>query len=216
VRPIVVIGLLLIAVLMATAVPLQFAAAQEPMKGFVLHDTPKPLGAIEFADANGRPRSLADFTGRVVLLNVWATWCGPCRKEMPTLDRLQGELGGADFEIVPLSIDRGGLETIRAFYAEIGVRNLAIYTDPSGRALRTLSAVGLPTTLIVNRAGQEVGRALGPAEWDAPEIVALLRSIISGTGERTSQRQAPAAPKSEEPAGLFRRTFHWLAALFAK
>jgi thiol-disulfide isomerase/thioredoxin len=192
------------------------AAAQELMKSLVLHDAPKPVAAVEFADAQGRSRSLADFKGKVVLLNLWATWCVPCRQEMPTLDRLQGTLGGAEFEVVPLSIDRGGLETVRKFYSEINVRNLAIYTDSSGQALRGLGAVGLPTTLIINRAGQEVGRALGPAEWDAPEVVDLLRPIIADAGQGLAQSQGHVAPKAEEPPGLVQRAFRWLAGLFTK
>jgi hypothetical protein len=91
------------------------------------------------------------------------------------------------------SIDRGGLETVRKFYSEINVRNLAIYTDSSGQALRGLGAVGLPTTLIINRAGQEVGRALGPAEWDAPEVVDLLRPIIADAGQGLAASRCPGA-----------------------
>ena len=82
------------------------AAAQEPGRNFIIHEAPKPIAAIQFENADGQPRSLADFRGKVVLLNIWATWCVPCRKEMPTLDRLQAKLGGADFEVVALSIDR--------------------------------------------------------------------------------------------------------------
>ena len=137
------------------------AAAQELMKSLVLHDAPKPVAAVEFADAQGRSRSLADFKGKVVLLNLWATWCVPCRQEMPTLDRLQGTLGGAEFEVVPLSIDRGGLETVRKFYSEINVRNLAIYTDFPGRpcvgwapwACRPHSS----STVLVRKSGVRLG-----------------------------------------------------------
>src|SRR5258708_6253237 len=98
----------------------QFAAAQAPLKSFVMHDAPQPVATVAFDDAQGRSRTLADFKGKVVLLNIWATWCIPCRKEMPALDRLQGAMGGPDFEVVPVSIDRGGIEKVRAFYAEIG------------------------------------------------------------------------------------------------
>src|SRR5205807_3331537 len=114
----------------------------------------------------GHTRSLTDFKGRAVLLNIWATWCIPCRKEMPALDRLQAKLGGRDFEVIPLSIDRGGRDVVAKFYAEIGIQNLAIDIDTSAQAVPTLAAVGLPTTLIINRAGYETNRFIGPSEWD--------------------------------------------------
>src|SRR5262249_14145992 len=120
----------------------QFGVGQGRPKNFVMHDAPKPVAAIKLDDAQGQSRNLADFKGKVVLLNIWATWCGPCRKEMPALDRLQAELGGPDFEVVALSIDRGGMDAVRKFFADIGIRNLAMYLDSSGQALRTLSALG--------------------------------------------------------------------------
>jgi hypothetical protein len=88
-------------------------------------------------------------------------------------------LGGRNFAVVPLSIDRGGRETVAKFYAEIGIRELPVYTDTSGEALRALGAVGLPTTLVLDRAGKEIARIVGPAEWDAPEVVEFLKAIIA-------------------------------------
>ena len=179
-------------VMLATS---QFAAGQEPPKNFVMHDAPKPVAAINFDDAQGRSRSLAEFKGKVVLLNIWATWCGPCRKEMPALDRLQAALGGPDFEVVALSIDRGGVDAVRKFFADIGVRNLAMYLDSSGQALRTLSALGLPTTLLIDRDGREIGRLIGPAEWDSPEMVEFVRCVVAkGDAAKTARDPAPAVP----------------------
>lgn len=155
------------------------APAQQLPKNFILHEAPKPIASIAFEDGQGRPRSLAEFRGKVVLLNIWATWCGPCRREMPSLDRLQGLLGGSDFEVVALSIDRAGLEVVRRFYTDVGIRNLAIYIDSSSRATRELSTVGVPATLLVDRDGRELGRLIGPAEWDAPDIVQLLKRVIA-------------------------------------
>ena len=152
------------------------ALAQELPKNFVLHDQPKAVAAINFSDVQGRSRSLADFKGKLILLNIWATWCIPCRSEMPALDRLQVALGGSDFEVVPLSIDRGGIDTVRKFYAEIGIRNLAMYIDKSGSTVRQLRGVGLPMTLLVDRSGYEFARIIGPAEWDTPQIGELLRA----------------------------------------
>lgn len=155
------------------------ALAQDSPRTFVLHDTPKPVPQVDFQDGDGNPRSLADFRGKVVLLNVWATWCGPCRREMPTLDRLQAQLGGPDFEVAALSIDRAGIGVVRSFYAEVGVEHLAMYVDSSGKAARQLGAFGLPTTLLIDRKGREAGRLVGPAEWDTPEMVAFIRRYLS-------------------------------------
>jgi len=155
------------------------ARAQVPLQNFsFLHDGPRALPEIAFENAKGEPLSLADFRGRVVLLNIWATWCAPCRQEMPTLDRLQAKLGGSDFEVVALSVDRKGVAAVRKFYDEIEVRHLAIYIDASMKAMRPLAVVGLPTTLLLDRRGREIGRLLGPAEWDTPEIVDFLRGRL--------------------------------------
>jgi thiol-disulfide isomerase/thioredoxin len=159
--------------LMLAALP---SAAEE--RSFVLVDPPKALPDVRFMDGDGRNRALSDFRGKVVLLNVWATWCVPCRKEMPTFDRLQGALGGADFQVIALSIDRKGLDVVRKFYGEIGIKNLVMHIDSSGKAARELGAVGLPTTLLIDRAGREIGRLVGPAEWDTPEMIAFIRRRI--------------------------------------
>lgn len=158
-----------------------FAQAAQPKIPF-LHTGPREVPEITFQDAEGKSRHLSDFRGRVVLLNIWATWCAPCRQEMPTLDRLQARLGGADFEVVALSVDRLGIDAVRDFYAEIGVRRLSIYVDPSMKATRLLAVPGLPTTLLLDHLGREIGRLIGAAEWDAPEIVALLRTKIAEAG----------------------------------
>src|SRR5919106_6203805 len=122
--------------------------------------------------------SLADLRSKVVLLNIWATWCAPCRREMPTLERLQAELGGPDFEVVALSIDRKGLPVVKEFYEELGLRELGMYVDASAKASRELSALGVPTTLLIDRDGTELGRLAGPAEWDSPEMVSFIRGYI--------------------------------------
>jgi thiol-disulfide isomerase/thioredoxin len=157
----------------------QTATATEPPASFAIHDTPQPVPEISFQDADGQPRTLGNFAGRVVLLNVWATWCAPCRKEMPTLDRLQAELGGPDFEVVALSVDRKGPEVVSKFFEEIGIEHLALNIDASSKAMFTLGAFGLPLTLLIDREGREVGRVNGPAEWDSPEMVAFIRDRIA-------------------------------------
>ena len=138
-----------------------------------------PVPEIAFLDAEGNERSLSDFQGRVVVLNLWATWCAPCRKEMPSLDRLQAALGGDDLEVIALAVDRGDLSKVLDFYDEVGVENLAVYHDSSAKAGRTLRAPGLPTTVIIDRNGEEVGRVLGDAEWDGDDVVTLLNAVIA-------------------------------------
>jgi thiol-disulfide isomerase/thioredoxin len=168
----------------ALAVSIESARAQAPT-GFAVHESPQPLPELQFENGQGEGVSLADFRGKVVLLNIWATWCAPCRREMPTLERLQAELAGPDFEVVALSIDRKGLPAVEEFYREIGLETLPIYLDESGKAQRTLSVLGIPTTLLIDRDGNEIGRLAGPAEWDSPEMVSFIRGYI--------QRQSGAA-----------------------
>lgn len=142
--------------------------------------SPKPVPELSFVDAAGTPHSLAELRGKLVLLNVWATWCAPCREEMPALDRLQAALGGPRFEVVALSVDPQGAAVARRFFAEVGVKSLALYVDPSTQAAFKLGAPGLPVTLLVDRDGREIGRRLGPAKWDSPQIVEALRRRIGG------------------------------------
>ena len=132
-------------------------ALADPPQNFVLRETPAPVPELQFTDGEGKPQTLADFRGKVALLNIWATWCLPCRKEMPTLDRLQATLGGSDFEVVALSIDRGGAEVVKKFYTDIGIQHLSIHIDSSGKAGFALATAGLPTTLLIDRQGQELG-----------------------------------------------------------
>jgi len=142
---------------------------------------PKPLPEVTFENADGEQVSLADFRGQVVVLNLWATWCAPCRVEMPSLDRLQAEHGaGDDLEVVALSLDRGNIDKIKLFFEEVGVAHLDIYRDPTAQASRALLAPGLPTTVVIDREGHEIGRVLGPAEWDGEATVALLRAAMEG------------------------------------
>jgi thiol-disulfide isomerase/thioredoxin len=141
------------------------------------------LPNVAFTDGEGHRRTLADYRGKIVLLNVWATWCPPCRKEMPSLDRLQAQLGGDDLEVVPLSVDRGGAEAVRRFFAANGVRHLAVEVDSSTEAQAALGIPGLPTTILIDRQGREVGRFVGAADWDSPKVIAFFRSTIAGKTE---------------------------------
>lgn len=153
--------------------------ATTPFRSFQLLEEPRTLKDFKFVDGKWKPASLADFQGKTVLLNIWATWCGPCREEMPTLDRLQASIGGPDFEVVALSIDEGGIAVINDFYQELGLKALRVFVDPSGMAPGTLNVLGLPTTLLIDREGREVGRYMGPAEWDSPEMISVIRQEVN-------------------------------------
>ncbi len=139
---------------------------------------PDDIAEVRFVDADGQPMSLADFRGKQVLLNIWATWCGPCREEMPTLDRLQTRLGGPDFQVVALSIDREGIDVVRDFYAELDLRALRIYVDTSTMAPINLNVIGVPTTLLLDGNGREIGRYTGPTEWDVEAVVGAIRERL--------------------------------------
>lgn len=207
-----VTGLLLMYFVVVTKT---FAVAQETTKTFVLHQTPKTVAAINFEDDSGQKRSLADFKGKVVLLNIWATWCVPCRLEMPALDRLQAAIDGDDFKVIPLSIDRGGIDIVSKFYSKTGVSHLSKYIDTSGKAVRTLGAVGVPTTLIIDRAGNEIARVVGPAEWDSPEIIEILKSVMakaSDPNKRAGGNEPIQVERNDAPSP-FTWSVQWLKAL---
>jgi thiol-disulfide isomerase/thioredoxin len=166
------------------------ASSSKESSSFSLLEEPRELPTLHFANGDDGALTLADFYGKVVLLNIWATWCIPCRKEMPALDRLQAKLGGEGFEVVALSIDQGGARAVRAFYEQIGIRRLGIYVDTSGYVARTLNLIGVPTTLLVDRDGRELARAIGPAKWDSPDLVSLIKRVIAPPP--TAQRHGDA------------------------
>jgi thiol-disulfide isomerase/thioredoxin len=138
----------------------------------------EPVPPLRFYDMQGNKGGLESFRGKVVVLNLWATWCAPCREEMPSLDRLAAQLDPKEAVVVALSVDRAGPERVRMFLDDIGVTRLLIFRDPWGLAARDLKVPGLPATILVDRAGREVNRLLGIAEWDSPEALAVVREII--------------------------------------
>jgi thiol-disulfide isomerase/thioredoxin len=155
------------------------------MAAFVFKKTPEPVPDLSFVDASGRERTLKDWTGKVVLLNVWATWCAPCRKEMPALDRLEQQLGGEDFQVLAISVDKSGIEGARKFFKDIKVEKLDLYADPTLRLTSGLKVVGMPTTLLIGRGGREIGRLAGAAEWDGEDAQRLIRAALSASPPRT-------------------------------
>lgn len=162
------------------------AAAAGP--AFTLPARPRDLPALRYVDAAGHDHALAALRGRPLVLNVWATWCVPCRREMPTLDHLQTLLAGTGALVVPLSIDGKGVPVVATFYREIGIHALDIYVDSSGRTADALATAGVPTTLLVDRDGREVGRQLGAAVWDSAAMVDLIRA-------RLDVRASPGSPR---------------------
>jgi thiol-disulfide isomerase/thioredoxin len=170
---------------------LQPASAEPPLsdfatghvQNFVAHDAPKPIGDAVFRNSDGEKTGFDAFHGKVVLVNLWATWCGPCVREMPSIDRLAAQLKGPEFDVVAVSVDLDGEDKARKFYEKIGVSNLDFYIDPTARIGAAFKGFGLPLTVILNAEGMEMGRLVGPAEWDSPEAVELVRAAIARGGQ---------------------------------
>jgi thiol-disulfide isomerase/thioredoxin len=168
------------------ASPEQRAAVDRAAKGEVAALTvakqPKPVTPLAFEGPDGQQQSLDAFRGRVILLNLWATWCVPCRQEMPALDRLEAKLGGPDFQVVAVNIDTTRLDRPKAFLNEVGVKALPYYSDPKADVFYRLKqagkVVGLPTTILVDRNGCEIGTLAGPARWDSPDGEAVIAAAV--------------------------------------
>ena len=131
---------------------------------------------------SGKQTSLADWRGKTVLLNLWATWCVPCRKEMPALETLQQKLGGPNFEVVAINIDTRDTEKPKAWLKEVGIERLGYYADSSAKVFQDLKAVGrafgMPTTLLIDRNGCELGTLAGPAEWASDDALKLIEAAL--------------------------------------
>jgi thiol-disulfide isomerase/thioredoxin len=164
------------------------------MENFALREAPAAVPEISFVDEAGRERTLADFRGRVVLLNFWATWCVPCVKEMPALAGLQAALKGEPFLVLALSQDRAGLPLVETFYREHALAGLEMFADKTSASGRSFKLRGLPTSVLLDADGREVGRLEGAADWDAPEALALVRHFLPrATTGTTSAALHPAA-----------------------
>lgn len=143
-------------------------------ENFVTHARAKALPAMALQTADGTPIDLAAHKGDWLVVNFWATWCAPCRKEMPQLDALAKRYQGRGVKVIALSVDRGGAAKPEKFLNELGVEHLTRVYDPSYKAARAAALIGLPTTLLVSPDGDEIGRLAGEADWDAPDVHALL------------------------------------------
>ncbi len=154
--------------------------AKGELAALTMASTPLRMPDLTFTDASGQPKKLSDFRGRALLVNLWATWCVPCRKEMPALDELQAKLGGPNFEVVAINIDTRDLEKPRTFLKEASLTKLAYFADPKAKVFQELKnigrALGMPTSVLVDSAGCEIATIAGPAEWASEDAVKLIKA----------------------------------------
>lgn len=198
---------LLLALLLVGAV-LQFAVAhpsvaaaqteEPPLTGafaedFILSNPPRPASLGAFKNLAGEVQSLVDYRGSVVLLNFWATWCGPCRAEMPSLDRLQNRLGSEGLKVLAVQTrDTSGLQAIPGFMARENLQWLEPFADDQDQTARAYAVQGLPSTFLIDRNGNLIGGLLGAAEWDSPDALALIRYYLDQASNRAPKQNKPA------------------------
>jgi len=190
----IIIGVAIVASRPSTEAPPQTAetAAEKPAESasaapdaaahadtIALYDTPRPAPPTVFKDANDADVTLAKFSGKVLVVNFWATWCAPCVKEMPTLDALEAKLGGPEFEVVAIAQDREGAKVAKPFADKNAWSNLDFYTEAGGKFMREARLNGLPTSLIIDKTGQEVGRVEGELDWASPGVEKVLRDLMA-------------------------------------
>lgn len=154
------------------------ALREGDMKKLQFHEAAKPVADVAFTREDGTQGRLQDYQGKVTLVNFWATWCAPCRKEMPMLAELQTELGGDAFEVVTIATGRNAPQAMQAFFDEIGVTNLPLHNDANSGLARAMGVLGLPATLIVAPDGHEIARLQGDADWASDSAKAILRSLM--------------------------------------
>jgi thiol-disulfide isomerase/thioredoxin len=174
--------LFLAAGLTSFALPALAGVGPDLIKGtlarFKLAQAPKPLPDLAFVDGADKPVKLSDYKGKVVLLNFWATWCAPCVKEMPSLDRLQAEMGKDKFVVLPLSLDGPSKPKVVPFYKDKDLTELGIYFDKGHKTMQAVDVNVLPTSILIDAEGRELGRIEGEADWAKPEAVALMKAAI--------------------------------------
>jgi thiol-disulfide isomerase/thioredoxin len=156
--------------------------AHGELAALTMASAPLRLPDLTFEDAQGKPKKLSDWRGKTVLLNLWATWCVPCRKEMPALDELQGKLGGKDFEVVAVNIDTRDPEKPKNFLKEANLTKLAYFNDQKAKVFQDLKsigrALGMPTSVLVDAQGCEIGTIAGPAEWASDDAMKLIKAAV--------------------------------------
>jgi thiol-disulfide isomerase/thioredoxin len=156
--------------------------AQGEVAALTMATSPVKLPDLAFEDADGKPRKLSDWRGKTVLVNLWATWCVPCRKEMPALDSLQTKLGGKDFEVVAINIDTRDSEKPKAFLKDANLTRLGYFSDTKAKVFQDLKnvgkALGMPTSVLVDAQGCEIGNMAGPAEWASDDAIKLIKAAV--------------------------------------
>jgi thiol-disulfide isomerase/thioredoxin len=165
--------------LLLTRAGVEAGAAEPPRLGeFIPVSPPQPAPPFSFADPGGNTVSLADFSGKLVVFNLWATWCAPCLREMPSLDRMQARLG-EDVVVLAISEDRGGGKVVEPFIEKLGLKSVKFYLDPKSTAEQAFKVQGLPTSFVISREGHVLGRVEGAAEWDSPKLLDTLKSFLA-------------------------------------
>jgi thiol-disulfide isomerase/thioredoxin len=154
------------------------AADQAPLGQFVPAPTPQPAPTISFAAPDGKTFSLEDFSGKLVLVNLWATWCAPCRREMPSLEQLQTRFGDK-LAILAISEDMGGSKAVAPFVAKLGLKAVKIYLDPKNAVSQAFKVDGLPTSLLIDPRGRVLGRVEGEADWVSPKMLAVIEPLLT-------------------------------------
>ena len=176
------------------------ALAGEALPLLAVHKTPQPVPEHVLLDKEERETSLEKYRGSILLVNFWATWCPPCRFEMPALDRLQAALGGPEFQVIAVSLDRNGLKRAREFYDAKDIQALDIHLDPKAEASGKMRVISLPTTLLIDRSGQEIARLAGIAEWDAEPAMQFFRKVVELTrADETAFLMDPSESCEEGP-----------------
>ncbi|MDE0697900.1 MAG: TlpA disulfide reductase family protein [Boseongicola sp.] len=161
----------------------QLADLREGTMRKLVFSEPRAVPGTGFTDPEGGAHQLSDFNGKFVLVNFWATWCAPCRKEMPMLSELQREFGGERFEVVTIATGRNSIQGIRRFFQETGVDNLPLYLDPRQDLARSMAVLGLPATVILDMDGREIARMRGDAEWYGESARAIIRTLTEAREE---------------------------------
>ncbi len=164
-------------------------------------ETLNEVSTVPFYMDDGTERTLADFLGSPLVVNLWATWCAPCVREMPALDRLSAEVGGDGIRVLALSADRGGAPVVEKFYDDNGIRNLPVMIDRGGKLARSLNAPGLPMTVLVDAKGREIGRVVGEAEWDDAATIEFLRGCLTPGRGMDSARRPDVVETAADSAG---------------
>jgi len=168
-----------VAVALLLAVTAAVAAGQDEFKAgeFIPLAPPQPAPEVAFTDTAGNPATLADFKGKLLLVNLWATWCQPCLREMPSLEKLQASQGD-QLTVVAISEDRGGAKVVEPFVAKLGLDKVKVYLDPKSEVGHAFAVRGLPTSVVIDAQGQLVGRVEGAAEWDMPKMLMALKPFL--------------------------------------